>query len=282
MDALLGESGDFNVNVLSRMRRRFSGQVNLAITENSAAAARDIYDQTLALPQTETEQDLIVAGYSLNGLWSAGNEAFIICYKGTRTFLLKALTPKESERASALQRELGSATHESLSQFDLRSHSAKNFMMMPYYPSTLERVPGLSIGDGQRVVSQISGAIRFLHDSSFVHMDIKPANICLNEQGDAILIDLGSVVKRSTPSTPSFSESTVVYVPRDFQPRPRDNRNSNRYEAVDLCDWWMLAVTVAEKVYGKEIGGSPQTPTTTELKNMLKDEFSGFCCILEQ
>lgn len=273
MEELLGESGDFNHHVLARMRRRFSAQVNLAITERSADSARGIYDQTVALPQTETEHQLYVEGYKMNGLLHLGNEAFIICYKATRAFLLKALTIKESDRASALQLELGTDTQTYLSPFELRSHSTKNFMIMPYYASTLERVPSLSVGDGQGVVSQISEAIEFLHSRGFVHMDIKPANICLNDQGHAILIDLGSVVKQSTPSVCSHSESTVVYVPPDFQPRPPDNRNSNKYVAMSLCDWWMLAVTVAEKVYSKEIGGSSSTPTTTELLNLLKDDF---------
>jgi serine/threonine protein kinase len=47
------------------------------------------------------------------------------------------------------------------------------------------------------VVQQISEAIQFLHDIDFIHMDIKLSNICLNEDGDAVLVDLGSVVKRS-------------------------------------------------------------------------------------
>jgi serine/threonine protein kinase len=79
-------------------------------------------------------------------------------------------------------------------------------------------------------------------------MDIKPSNICIRENGNFVLIDLGSVVMKG-----SFSESTVVYVPRDFQPRERLNPN-NRYKAGGLNDWLMLGMTIAEKVYDLEIG----------------------------
>jgi hypothetical protein len=96
----------------------------------------------------------------------------------------------------------------------------------------------------------------------------------LNEAGDAILVDLGSVVRRSSPSTPSTSESTVVYVPRDFQPRPNHSPSNNKYVAEELCDWWMLAMTVAEKVYGKEIGGAAPPLTKQVLQDLLQEEFS--------
>jgi hypothetical protein len=50
------------------MRSRFSGQVIQAFNEQLADLARDIYQQTEALPQTETEHQLKVNGYQLNGL----------------------------------------------------------------------------------------------------------------------------------------------------------------------------------------------------------------------
>ena len=110
-------------------------------------------------------------------------------------------------------------------------------MIMPYYNSTLETVFKLNVDDGRQVMQQVSEAILFLHEKGFIHMDVKPPNVCLNEAGDAILVDLGSVVERSSPSKPSFSESTVAYVPRDFQPRPSHNRTDNKYAAEELCDW---------------------------------------------
>ena len=72
----------------------------LAIAENKVDSAIQVYEQTLALPQTATEAMLSFEGYELNGACHAGNDNLIICYKDTVPHLLKALTPKEITRGS--------------------------------------------------------------------------------------------------------------------------------------------------------------------------------------
>ncbi len=90
-------------------------------------------------------------------------------------------------------------------------------------------------------------------------MDIKPANICLRGNGDFVLIDLGSVAMKL-----DISESTVVYVPRDFQPRDKRTPNS-KYKAVDVNDWLMLGMTIA-------VGGSAPPPTVAGLTTILETD----------
>ncbi len=58
---------DFNPQVVARARKRFSSQILLAIAENKVESAIQVYEQTLALPQTETEAMLYFEGYELNG-----------------------------------------------------------------------------------------------------------------------------------------------------------------------------------------------------------------------
>jgi serine/threonine protein kinase len=234
LEGLLKVTGEFNPNVIPRMRRRFSGQVLQAVNEQLPDLAREIYYQTESLPQTTTEQHFSVQGYLLNGLWHTGNDAFVVCYKGTMTYLLKALTEKGHRRAVALQDRLNGDLNQYVTSFEVQSHGSKNFMIMPFYTSTLETVRKLSVDDGRRVVQQVSEALLFLHEKGFIHMDVKPSNLCLTENGDVILVDLGSVVPRSTPSQLSTSESTVVYVPKDFQPRPHNNQSDNKYIAEDF------------------------------------------------
>jgi len=238
----------------------------LAIAEHRVESAIQVYEQTLALPQTATEAMLNIEGYELNGPWHPGNDNLIICYKGTAPHLLKALTPKEITRGSALFIVLKEQTQANpfLTSFELRSHDKKVFMIMPYYPSTLEGIRKLSLSDGIRLFDQIRNAIDFLHSLNYNHMDIKPANICLRENGDFVLIDLGSVAMKL-----AISESTVVYVPRDFQPRDKHTPNS-KYKAVDVNDWLMLGMTIAEKVYGLEVGGSAPPPTVEGLTAILR------------
>jgi len=256
---------DFNPHVVARARRRFSSQMFLAIAEHKVESAVQVYEQTLALPQTATEDMLNFEGYELNGPWHAGNANLIICYKGTVPHLLKALTPKEITRGSSLFIVLKEQTQANpfLTTFELRSHEKKSFMIMPYYPSTLEHVRKLTLADGVRLFHQVRSAVDFLHSLNFNHMDIKPANICLRENGDFVLVDLGSVAMKL-----DISESTVVYVPSDFQPRDKRTPNS-KYKAVDINDWLMLGMTVAEKVYGLEVGGSASPPTVKSLITIL-------------
>jgi serine/threonine protein kinase len=259
---------DFNPQVVARARRRFSSQMFLAIAENKVDSAIQVYEQTLALPQTATEAMLNSEGYELNGPWHAGNENLIICYKDTVPQLLKALTPKEITRGSSLFTVLKQQTHMNpyLTSFELRTHDKKCFMIMPFYPSTLESVRKLSAASGIRLFDQVRSAVDYLHSLNYNHMDIKPANICLRESGDFVLIDLGSVAMRL-----DISESTVVYVPRDFQPRDKRTPNS-KYKAVDVNDWLMLGMTIAEKVYGLEVGGSAPPPTVTGLTAILETD----------
>lgn len=258
-------SCEFNPGVVNRARRRFSTQILLAIAECKVDSAVQIYEQTLALPQTDTEAELKIEGYKMSGPWSAGNDNLVICFKGTVPHLLKALTPKEISRGSELLSVLKDQpqTNPFLTTFELRYHGKKSFMIMPYYSSTLEHVSMLNLADGVRLFDQIRSAVDFLHSLNYNHMDIKPANICLRDNGDFVLVDLGSVAMKL-----NFSESTVVYVPSDFQPRDKRNLNS-KYKAVDANDWLMLGMTIAEKVYGLEIGGTAPPPTVEGLIGIL-------------
>lgn len=256
---------DINPRVVARARRMFSSQVSLAMLENRVESAIEIYEQTLALPQTATEEMLNAEGYQLNYAHT-GNERTIVCFKGTIPLLLKALTLKEMTRGASLLMALQQQTrvNSHLISFELRTHGEKSFMIMPYYPCTLGSVRKLSVADGVRLFEQIHSAVVYLHSLNFNHMDIKPSNISLMTTGDCVLIDLGSVVMKQ-----DMSESTAVYVPRDFQPRNK-RTPSSRYQAVDFNDWLMLGMTIAEKVYGLKVGGRAPPPTVAELTSILE------------
>jgi len=128
----------FNPNIVARARRRFSAQINLAITENNVDSAFEVYEQTCRLPQTSTEMMLNFNGYLLNGPWNLGNDNFIICYKDTVPHILKALTPHEARRASSLSLVLSRQNNISpfLTSFELQYHEERCFMIMP---SSLEK-----------------------------------------------------------------------------------------------------------------------------------------------
>ena len=188
------------------------------------------------------------------------------CFKGAVPRLLKVLTSTESARCLPLFLVLQKQTHVNphLTSFDLQSNGKKSFMIMPCYASSLDKIPKLSLADGVRLFDQLRSAIDYLHSLNFNHMDIKSSNICLKENGDFVLVDLGSVVVKH-----EISASTVAYVPRDFQPRFKYFPDS-KYEAVDVNDWLMLGMTIAEKVYRLKVGFTTPPPTVDELVTILE------------
>ncbi|WP_248368647.1 AarF/UbiB family protein [Vibrio sp. 1CM8B] len=85
-------------------------------------------------------------------------------------------------------------------------------------------------------LSTLESAINQVHTAGFVHGDIKPSNIVLSPQGQAQLIDFGSVTKIGTERTALRFES---YTPRYAM---LDSVTSR------LDDWFALAVMLEERL----------------------------------
>lgn len=74
LEELLAASGggrEYNANLIPKMRSRFSSLVLQAVNEQLPSLALEIYAQTEALPQTQTEQALSIVGYKLIKPWAA-------------------------------------------------------------------------------------------------------------------------------------------------------------------------------------------------------------------
>ena len=61
--------------------------------------------------------------------------------------------------------------------------------------------------DAMSYIRQVADALDFIHSRNIMHLDVKPANILINEQGEAVLIDFGISKHygrddRATTSTP--------------------------------------------------------------------------------
>ena len=56
----------------------------------------------------------------------------------------------------------------------------------------VKRCGALSESEAVRYILQIADALSYIHEQKMNHLDIKPANIMLNEKDDAILIDFGT------------------------------------------------------------------------------------------
>jgi len=248
---------EINPHVITRARKRYALRVNSALIEMNPKLALEIYEDTLTLPQTATENDLILKGYQINGPLIAHNEELLICFdENSVPSVLKALKPQEFNRMKAIEDLKLSSKH--IIKFKLITSNGKFFVIMPLLPVTLESLKVLTDQSMERFWNQMCDALTCLHTLGYAHMDIKPSNICINSNGDFILIDLGSVAKFGNKSA-----STLAYIPKDLKNYGTSNKS---------VDWWMLAATLSEKGYDVGWGTGPANPTREHLCKILEEK----------
>jgi len=239
--------------VIMRALFRYWNRVASAAALRSVEMAVSTYDKARALPSTATEKELrTVEGLSLHDpLWP--DSEITIASRGLRMYVLKPLDELETARARAFLAAAPDASIPHVSPFELLTTThEKRFMLMPRYLDTIQQFPPLEAGDAELLWEQLSAALSGIHALGFAHMDVKPSNICISEPRSFCLVDLGSIA--------AFGErtaSTSAYVPADLLTR---DMPASRLRAAAVIDWWMLAMTLAEKGCGAghalDVGGA--------------------------
>ncbi|MEZ0112322.1 serine/threonine protein kinase [Catenulispora sp. EB89] len=137
--------------------------------------------------------------------------------------VLDALGPEATTR-----RRTGEV--EAMAQFDGHPHivriidapptgDGRRILIMPYYPggdllTRLKQDGPFPVAEAVRVGIQIASALAKVHETGFVHCDVKPANILINEHGYH-LSDFGIVGTRSGTRTSSEFNVSVPWSPRE-------------------------------------------------------------------
>jgi serine/threonine protein kinase len=105
---------------------------------------------------------------------------------------------------------------------------------MSQYPRTLDMMPKpLPVSRVLVIIEQMSRALSVLHAKHLVHLDVKPRNIFVDNNGDCYLGDFGSVLKIGD-STQQI-RTTQAFLPIGFNPINHP-----------IHDWWMLALVVVD------------------------------------
>ena len=225
--------------------------------------AVETYLQTEALPSLSTQNHFKLKGYSANGpLLSGGNLTIYHRQQDLSKHILKCLNDDETARLRVF--ETASLSHPGIVPFELYSDTRRNksFMLMPALPSTLAEFPFLDPHNALRLLRDIGSAVEVLHSKGFAHCDIKPGNIGINSEGRFVLIDLGSVSIFGNDVC-----STPAYIPQDVKKRSSAQ-----------LDWWMLAMTMAEKCCPTDclkICTGPNEPTTSVVREHLNAKLPG-------
>lgn len=266
--------------VLDRMRRNFTSFVAIILQEKNEKFAIETYRYAELLPGTSTCNTIKdINGYFIDDS-SEYNGLIMNCYKNSYAYTLKILKPWEYNRFVDLKNSIPFNTikenlsffHQHIVPFHLITVEHKmdfnQYLIMPRYSATLTgQLKSINIPIVlERFWNQISSALKFLHSYGFAYMDIKPSNICTTENGNYILIDIGSVSRfnNTTSSNPYYLPeeiSAIVSLIGQIKSSPN-------------IDWWMMAMLLME-ILSQEKFIQKKFRTKSEVINILKqNEYS--------
>ena len=225
--------------MIRRMLQRFAAQVSIGLQLGDSQLLQDTYMAAATLPSLTTDLHFKQGGYLLNGPLYEGSD-LIVCFKGLSEYILKGLDRNEAKRIIVF-RDATSADggNQHIVPYELYNDVAKTkcFMVMPRLSSSLEPRPPLDEEHALLLLRHMTSALEYVHSNGFAHGDVKPSNICLRGSSEFVLIDFGSVSPFGDRLT-----STPAYIPCDI--------TSGFLQSAASVDWWMLAMTLAEKGCG--------------------------------
>jgi serine/threonine protein kinase len=232
-------------------------------------------DEYILSPPTSPYLSKTFAGrYRLDALIAEGGFAQVFRAFDTeleRKVAVKVPKPSRLESNDAFQaeaRRVARLTHEGIVPvFDVGLEGDTCFIVTEYIEggSLADRLSDGKITPGEviRWATEIGEALDYAHLHGIVHLDIKPANLLLDDRGRARLADFG--IARSPDEDDEFGTSlgTLRYMsPEQVEGLPADHRS----------DIYSLAVVIHEALSG-DLPFSPYTP------NLRKEIATGSICL---
>lgn len=127
----------------------------------------------------------------------------------------------------------------------------------------------LSESDAMKYVRQIAGALKYMHEEQNIcHYDVKPANILLDNKGNAVLIDFG--ISKNYDASGHETTTTPIGMSEGFAPIEQYQQNVEEFSPVS--DVYALGATLYFLVHGKRPVSAVNRASGTEL--MISEQLS--------
>ena len=120
----------------------------------------------------------------------------------------------------------------------------------------------LSEQKAMKYVKQIANALKYMHEEEHIcHYDVKPANILLDDKGNAVLIDFG--ISKNYDAQGQETTTTPVGMSEGYAPIEQYQQNVEEFSPVS--DVYALGATLYFLLHGKRPGSSIQRASGTAL-----------------
>jgi serine/threonine protein kinase len=170
-------------------------------------------------------------------------------YLGTEVTIKVLLNTSLEERAALLAeaRKIAAWRHPNIVQVvTFSEHETLPYLVLQYAPNgtlkdryPLEQV--FSLDALLPHVQQIAEGLQYAHDRQTLHLDLKPANILLDEQQTALISDFGiSVIlqdQQTHKSLAGFAGTPAYAAPEQLQEKP--GKASDQYALATMIYQWL-------------------------------------------
>jgi serine/threonine protein kinase len=136
---------------------------------------------------------------ALEQLGEGGAAVVFRATDGEREAALKVLRDPDPVAQARLAREAKVAREIESRHLVRVLEVGDDYLVMPLYARSLRDTLPLSAARTVEIAAQLAQALDALHRRGIVHRDVKPSNVLLDEEGDAVLTDFGLV--RAADST---------------------------------------------------------------------------------
>ncbi len=173
---------------------------------------------TYLAEQTGLGRKVAIKEFFIKGGFERGNDSSAVSVSNSENI---GFANHYKEKFLKEARSIAALEHKSIVPiYNVFEENGTAYYVMKYYScgSLADKVRSGAMpeADAVRYIRQVASALSFVHSKSVMHLDIKPANILLGEEGGVVLIDFG--LAKQYDSEGQQTSTTPVGVSHGYAP----------------------------------------------------------------